>query len=133
MHDFEAFMAACYDEAEALAKAATPGPWHVDLAAIAGPRHAELVVDTTEGDVIVTGDGDMPADGNVAYIAACDPKHRLADVSLKRAILAEHCEYLRVCRCCQRVYPCATGRRLGTEFAGRDGYRDEWKPEGNCE
>lgn len=68
---------------------------------------------------------------------------RLADIALKRAILAEHARVERsheivICAVCWTVgrqtgahlegdpYPCATVRQLGTEFSDHADYRPEW-------
>ena len=92
MDDFAAFIAARYGEAEALAKAATPGPWIVGGSAM--PWIAERI--TADGGRIrvIAGtryEGESPAIEKVAdavYIADNDPAHRMADIKLKRAILA---------------------------------------------
>ena len=75
---------------------------------------------------------------------------RLADIALKRAILALHAEDppggftrnpgdCRECSCDGALaatdcfytvdYPCPTVRQLGTEFSKRPDYQDRWKPE----
>lgn len=90
--DLARFLADRYDEAEALALAAgngAKGEW--------GPRlHPGMGGHLLDGlgDVVIYDEG-SPADEQFDYIAAVDPAHRLADVKLKRAILAEH-EHVKV-------------------------------------
>jgi hypothetical protein len=75
-----------------------------------------------------------------------DPAHRLADIKLKRAILAEHVPEANdgggaVCDRCadwteetrqdvdrRMSWPCTTLRQLGTEFAEHPAYKEGWKP-----
>ena len=148
MDDLTAFLNARYDEAEASAKAALgsgDGAWR------AGYRPDEdirfVVFDSREVR------GGAIDEGTLRHIAANDPAHRLADIALKRAILAEHrltvtkAETYRFdshtgepiperydgdCEICGWFDPeqggCATVRHLGTEFAGHQGYRPAWKP-----
>lgn len=60
---------------------------------------------------------------------------RLADIALKRAILAGHTPVRSsgrtMCRTCLgscTFWPCATVRQLGTEFADHAAYLREWAP-----
>jgi Family of unknown function (DUF6221) len=140
--DLAAFLAARYQEAEALANAATPGKW---LALDGGVQSAE---DRSQWPVSETESSRYPADQ--AYIAANDPAHRLADVKLKRAILAEYETAVATMdrQIAERLGPGPTSgdvylvadpavlaevsvlsivvRQLGTEFAEHAGYRPEW-------
>lgn len=84
--DFAAFMTARYDEAEALARAAmhdTRGEWNRRQDGPDWPT-GHLRDDT---DTIVVYDEGSPTDAEFDHIAACDPAHRLTDITLKRAIL----------------------------------------------
>lgn len=149
--DLAAFLAARYDEAEALARTADPGPWHVrnlgrhDLSAVIRKTGETPVSHLPEGPLIAQFEGPRAA-RNGLHVAASDPARRLADIRLKRAILAEHphakaewpnSKHGFGCSTCDwdRDFGqggdgwCATVRQLGTEFAECDGYRDEWRPE----
>jgi hypothetical protein len=138
-----AFLAARYDEAEAMARAAGGGDglegltWRQHDADDAPGR----IVDG-HGHVIVYDEG-SPGYAEAAHIVSVDPKHRLADIALKRAILAEH-KHVETgglapafgCRICHadRDYGingegwCATVRQLGAEFADHPDYDESWKP-----
>ena len=143
--DLADFLATRYDEAEAMARSAAPGPWHFSAR---GGADDEIL--SENGTPVVAGGRwggeasvfDEDADG--AFIASVDPAHRLADVALKRAILAEHKPRMlgrwQVCGTCRPVdpehpddltsvpWPCKTVRQLGTEFACHPAYREAWKP-----
>jgi Family of unknown function (DUF6221) len=81
------------------------------------------------------------------YVAdMSDPDRVLADIALKRAILADHVPYrcgesavLRCQRCASddaypsgvaimEAFPCNVVRQLGTEFSGHPDYKPIWKP-----
>src|ERR1700761_3689248 len=85
MDDLAAFLAARYDEAEALARgvedgsAPWPGQWEAD-----GNR----AVRTYNGHVLAYARHGEFKPGFAAYVADTDPAHRLADIKLKCAILA---------------------------------------------
>lgn len=149
--DLAAFLAARYDEAEALA---------VEAARYHGKDwHAGSKVNPVEGTVDVFDDDGanlvamwvMP--GDAAHIAATDPRQRLADIALKRAILAEHpanpfwgntppprrdrtpenvvawfCDCQSEDGMIAGEYPCRTVRLLGTEFSGHPEYKAGWAP-----
>lgn len=153
------FLAARYGEAEAQVRAAmddtrhcyscdamASGEWAVH------PTHPPLLEDQGSGATIVYDGDTEPRSGLLAYMAGVDPKHRLADIKLKRAILALHTEdppggfdalrmpgNCRECSCdgamaatdCFHLvdWPCATVRQLGTEFGQHPAYRKEWAPE----
>ena len=152
MDDLAQFLAARYDEAEASAKAAIPGPWTLDEWTGGFGRTASVMVpfgpaapDAKTGltSLVQLGTQDYET---ARHIAANDPAHRLADIKLKRAILALH-EHRKAdtkdrngpdfgCGICHedRDYGiigygwCATVRHLATEFASHAGYRAEWAP-----
>lgn len=144
--DLAAWLSACYDEAWALADTArhgTSGEW--------GRRQDDQGWPTghlrDDTDAVVVYDEGSPTDAEFDHIAACDPAHRLADIALKRAILALHHpvwnDYVDgdgmergsyECAECEPTgtpdnWPCKTVRQLAAEFAGQPGYREEWKPE----
>lgn len=158
MDAFAAFMTARYDEAEALARAAygETGTWwrrrrllylnSDELVPTGALYEGEPEVDDAEHDIfiarVVVYDEGSPTDAEFDHIAACDPAHRLADIALKRAILALHKpELIEVVNedqdersgvfcgeCSLEVYPCPTARQLGTEFSGHPDYLEQWKP-----
>lgn len=148
--DLAAFLAARYDEAQALAEAATPGPW---TAIVHTTDDQGIIIDShyPPGNGHILGSAIMSDDEtrnreNAAHIAATDPAHRLRDIALKRAILAEHKHYPAFtpdeydfgCGVCHDNGDygvcgygwCATVRHLGTEFSDHPDYRPEWKPDG---
>lgn len=129
MNDLAAFIAACYDEAEALAKAAggedpDDHRWHQT-----DPDWRPGWIEAANGNVVVYDEGSPDAE-QAAFIADMDPKHRLADIALKRAILADAMRVfgatddLGAFRLAER-----TVRQLGTEFAAHPGYNPSWAPE----
>ena len=151
--DLAAFLANRYDEAEALATAAshgTQGKWGPRLDDALG---GHLLDDAGE---VVVYDESAPSGYQFDHIAANDPAHRLADIKLKRAILALHAVDTRReqrhalpgdiadgkplwwyedeydCAVCgwfaTKHGGCETVRQLGTEFAEHAAYRSEWAP-----
>jgi hypothetical protein len=140
--DFARFLADRYDEAEALAQAAGEGDeakglaWHQEDT----DRAPGKIVDG-HGCTVVYDEGSPTAD-EAAFIASVDPAHRLADIKLKRAILALHhpdggkwpdckecsCQGALAATDCPGIvpWPCATARQLGTEFSGHPAYKEEW-------
>lgn len=130
--DFAQWLAERYDEAEARARAADPAPW--------ASTPPSLYIDSPGVGIIVQTRHFETAE----FVAATDPAHRLADIKLKRAILAEHAPMTGlldrlICRVCWSIrtdggpldgdlHPCATVRQLGTEFAGHAGYLESWRP-----
>lgn len=89
------FLTARYDEREAKAKAATPGPWQDSgtiLAGVLGAGHQTVAAcNSSEWD---NQEYSYPASAeesaNSAFIAANDPAYVLADIAAKRAILELH-------------------------------------------
>lgn len=80
-------------------------------------------------------------DGAWEHIARHDPARVLAEVDAKRRILDEHAPEkhptgMRCSVCAEGPYydatwydaPCPTVRLIALPYAGRPGYRDEWKP-----
>jgi Family of unknown function (DUF6221) len=102
--DLPQFLADRYDEAEALARAWQSPPWGDDATSwkVVGRREPRYdngrsetltAIDVSGRPVNFAEAIQVRWDSNgerSAYIAANDPKHRLADIKLKRAILAEH-------------------------------------------
>jgi len=130
--DIAEFISARYDEAEALAKEA--GGY------LNSGTPDELVIDLSR----FVARGQPIATSAIVYIAMNRPQDRLADIKLKRAILAEHkhvkadwphpCDF--GCENCHYHAEygsmgagwCATVRQLGTEFDQHPDYREAWKP-----
>lgn len=106
------------------ATAASPGPWSSNA----------------EGDEVMAEDGITVADGfalsnnqlraTVDHIAAWDPVRVLAECDAKLAILELHPDNAEGhCRTCwPDAWPCSTLLTLARPYAGRPGYREEWKP-----
>lgn len=146
-----AFLDARYGEAEAMARdliesEAAAAEWHEQSSGVlvtGPPEH-----DDAWAGMFAIGDSRI-----TRFIAATDPAHRLADIALKRAILALHRstvtkreqhafdsstgepipdEYDGDCELCGWFDPeaggCKTVRQLGTEFSGHPGYKQEWAP-----
>jgi hypothetical protein len=161
------FLADRYDEAEALARAWQSPPWGEDATSwkVVGRREPRYdngcsetltAIDVSGRPVNFAEAIQVRWDSNgerTPYIAANDPAHRLADIALKRAILALHASavtkteqyrydpstgepiperYDGDCGICGWFDPeqggCATVRQLGTEFADHPAYKESWKP-----
>lgn len=135
MDDFAQFLEDRYDEAEALANAAAAdGTPEWNLGDDPDPMIGASRIYDAKGEVVVYDEG-APSPNEAAHIAANDPAHRLADLKLKRAILAEHApvrsEGRLMCATClgrRTFYPCPTACQLGTEFAEHPAYQESWKP-----
>lgn len=150
--DLTAWLSARYDEQEQQARAATPGPWLVGksgevetVAKYGTPGYEEPLRVTQDGEGLSAAIDEPDA----AYIAAHDPAWALADLAVKRAILADHVmddfgafepddlDPPPICLRCKSVeayyeaakWPCRTVRLLASEFAGEPGYDQEgWAP-----
>jgi len=117
------FLLARIEEDEALARSASPGPWHVDA----------------ESTEVLAVDGIVVADGfalsgkqtraTTAHIARHDPAHVLTECEAKRRIVEE---------CAPNVakdWPFPDGlnfsefvvAELVQPYAGHPEYRDEWR------
>lgn len=130
--DLAAFLTARYGEAEALATRARDD---------APDWYASRELD--ERRSLRDRAGDRIPETAAAYVADNDPAHRLADIALKRAILAEHASFPdgdgnpRCNRCMagrldenfSSRSPCTTVRQLGTEFSNHPDYKPGWAPE----
>ena len=131
--DLAAFLADRYDEAEARARAAIK----------ALPPYALKPLRDRAGDKL--------PEALAAHIDLSDPVHRLADIALKRAILAEY--EAAVATMDRQIKERLPGpiagdvylvadpavlaevgalslvvRQLGTEFADHPAYKESWKP-----
>jgi hypothetical protein len=130
------FLRARLDDDEKLARAASPGPWHVD----------------EDSDEILAVDGIVVAEGfalsgrqlraTIQHIARHDPARVLAEVDTRRRILGLHAPRGRDdgCVICDAgngscgcmggdwEYPCDTVKLLALTFADHPDYRDEWRP-----
>jgi hypothetical protein len=118
---------------EHVAKAASPGPWHINA----------------EGDEVLAVDDIVVADGfalsgrqlraTTEHIARHDPARVLREVEAKRRLLDLHepgtQEYVDgdVCMVCTLqgdgpYYPCDTLRLLALPYADHPDYREDWRP-----
>lgn len=113
--------------------------WHVDAP---NPRWP-VAVNVANGTAIVAAG----YNGAYEHIARWDPARVLAEVAAKRRILAMHAHvpppgYVPGsgigCQVCSRdpvggdLQPdgwCSTVRLLALPYAGRDGWREEWRPD----
>ena len=95
MIDLAAFLAARWDEDEAAAKAAMPGPWK---SRNLGRHDAGALIQLTgylsefripQGPVIGTFDGWGRAAATASHVARYDPPRVFREIDAKRAILAE--------------------------------------------
>lgn len=139
MDDLTAFLAARYDEAWARAEAAklgTKGQW--------GPRLDESIgghLLDDSGEVVVYDEG-SPSEAQFDHIADMDPARRQRDITLKRAILAEHAAWREQFRQVREELGTVGGgvsagthllehvlELLGTEFSGHPDYKQEWAPQ----
>lgn len=144
------FLLARIAEDEAVARAATEGPWEAD-AMDAGHSRFEMNVWITAGDAgdTVCDMGGLQRSHNekvalddgykdAQHIARHDPARVLAECAAKRAIIAEHQQdHLgAVCTRCRFIggymeYPCPTLEALAAVYADHPDYRQEWAPNGN--
>jgi GNAT superfamily N-acetyltransferase len=143
--DLASWLLARYAEAEQLARAATPGPWHTpgpdtvgqwqiydaewEVANATAYEHDEPY----SGKPGARGPGYIDPDANAAHIVALDPSWRLADIARKRAIVAECVGDLKDR---EGGLQGEVGRStwtilcwLAAEFAGEPGYRPWWGDE----
>jgi len=139
------YLLARYAEEEAMAQAATPGPWEVlweddhgdgeDYGYWVAGEDRSTVAGTCEDY-----EGEPPRDS--AHIAYHDPTHVLADIAAKRRIVEAHPEYIAgwphegtgTCATCRTQdelagdpWPCATLRALLSVYADRDDFPEEWR------
>lgn len=118
MSDIETWLNAQLDEDERLARAAgadTELSWHRDERYVAADR---THVDSDDEDLVlhIAMDGTPSA---MEHIARHNPARVLAEVEAKRLMLDLH----REC-----TGACYVVRVLALPYAGRDGYREEWRP-----
>lgn len=138
--DIVAFLTARLDEDEAVAKAATPGPWRhnpnkhwrkpgtpwFEEAVFAGPIGSEA------NCVAGTGETDDPQSmADAVHIARHDPARVLAEIAAKRAIVALHAIGVDPCDAHDaslRSIACDTVRIHAAIYADHADYRDDWRP-----
>jgi len=128
-----AFVRACLDRVERLAREASPGPWKPNA------EHDEVLAvdDITVADGFALSGNQLRA--TVEHIALHDPATVLADVAAKRRILDLHVLSVldgdTYCALCHMddglIYgpggACETVRALAQAYAGWDGWREEWR------
>ena len=124
------FLLARIAEDEAVATAATPGPWR---------HNQDGDVLSSEWCVVDTESGANPPDvTDAAHIARHDPARILAECEAKRQIIDEHqIEVGGASQCCVRCgvpgyesieAPCDTIKYLALPYANHPDYLPEWKP-----
>ena len=92
-------------------------------------------IDAADGTVTSSYDGDVVAVSDADHIVRWDPARVLAEVDAKRRILDLHHAEDGCCYTCSdkrgdsaERAPCPTVCLLALPMAGRDGYREEWRP-----
>lgn len=143
MTDLLTWLRARLDEDEQVARGATAGPWealwHGVQTAYEYDRpgyihHGERVPIARNSGTVGNREAEVR---NVEHIAHWDPARVLAEVDAKRRILDLHSpgrsyreDGKPVCASCRksRIYPCQVVRLLALPMAGREGYREEWRP-----
>lgn len=140
-----AFVRTCLDDDERVAREADPGPWEVG--STFGARDNRVYVREagdpgidTIGTCIIAGQvaNKTRFRENAVHIARWDPARVLAEVEAKRRILDDHEPLANgACNRCgdyggteHQQWPCTTIRALAQPYAGRDGWREEWRLDG---
>lgn len=147
MSDLIAWLRGCLDDEERVARAASTenGPtWYV------GGERDVLADNPSDTPYVACGPWGGGIDAATAdHIARHDPARVLAEVDAKRRILDEHGASGGTCRTCcgepdrevrwdgeeeavewaraDKPWPCPTVRLLAQPYAGRDGWREEWR------
>lgn len=147
------FPRARLDEDEAVAHAATSGPWWYNPAKQWLDPDAFERYDLAKGEEFVGYGGPHPFTGAVAatgpssdpqsmadaeHIARHAPARVLAEVDAKRELLMQHSRMetkwrTDACATCapqpgRSPWPCATLRLLALPYADHPDHREEWKP-----
>ncbi len=132
MDDLIAFLLDRLDEAEAVAKAASPGPWRVN-----STSYPESIYSAEDDDVVSGGRWGGEAsifdqDKDAFFIAYQHPARVLADVAAKRQIIKLHqpCVDEPECHVCGphgSSGACLTLCLLALPDAGHPDYREEWR------
>lgn len=140
------FLTARLDEDEAVARAATPGPWQWDdrgdddpvLETVArGKRYSDGSEGAAATIINAWGHdewGVVVEDADAAHIARHDPTRVLAQVAASRTILEAHGPLVigsqSYCSSCGDVpvedFPCETVRALTAPYAGHPDYDAKW-------
>lgn len=128
--DIVVFLRARLDEREAVALAATPGPWEFEgddptddeVYTVHDGEHGDLV-----GNVVAFARGGDRQQPNTVHIADNDPKFVLADVAAKRQIL-DFIEENPPCLDGGYAYTDPILAMLALPHAGHPDYREDWKP-----
>jgi hypothetical protein len=118
MTDIEAFLTARLDEDEAIARAASAGPWSVGGGGYEGDNDGCIEGAAGQDLIRVAGDpGGYEAVLSISdaeHIVRWNPVRVLAEIAAKRAILEIHAPH--------------DSRILAAVWAGHPDYRQEWKP-----
>lgn len=136
MNDLAAWLGQCIDEDEALARAATDGPWEFDGDSVdVSPSNRGPYIARFRDDVYGEGPERMAKEDG-EHIARWDPHRVLVECETKRRIIADQARAFAE----RKAHPgdlaisgwllatIRTIKLLALPYADRDGYRDEWKP-----
>jgi hypothetical protein len=128
MQDPVQWLRAQLGEDERVAREAAPGPWRQD------PERVDLLTSDEQG-YVVDCSGAREARTNAEHIARHDPARVLREVDAKRQLLAIHRPYVaepdQACLGCAggiEFERCPVVRLLALPYAGRPGYREDWRP-----
>jgi hypothetical protein len=137
MDDLVQWLTTQLDEDEQTARAATPGPWEQG-----GIGDFGWTVNFSRRNSGVETEDSEEGYADAAFIAEWDPARVLREIEAKRRIAECHEPWRAsngdtVCGRCGREhidgragghFPCQTLRLLALPYAGRPGYREEWRP-----
>jgi len=124
MDDLATWLRTQLDDDERASRGATPGPWRVSSISEFGTADVEGITTAYAEPCCAAEDAE--------HIARWDPARVLTEVDAKRRILdlhsAEPGQHPDFCGHDMHELPCPTVRLLALPMAGRDGYREEWRP-----
>lgn len=124
--DLAGFLLAQLDADEAVARAATPGPWAMDQVG----DHARVWMEEMPPYVPIALGELMPEDAK--HIALHDPAFELDRIAWLRAVVGLHRASRitpgspLICDECGGGAPCPTLLALAQPYRSRPGWRDEW-------
>lgn len=127
MDEFVVWLRAQLDEDERIARAAGGLNWSRSE----HPWDTAVAIRDSKGERVVCDEG-WPSEGQEVHIAEWDPARVLRETAAKRAII-EHVAYELEDRgggspwwYADKLLPIL--KQLGTSYADRPGYRDDWRP-----
>lgn len=138
MDDLVTFLRAALDDDEQIARAALPGPWHVNDEAL-----VETIYSADDVAVVAGGrwGGEAPvfdSDADAVHIVRHDPARVLREVAAKRAIADSYDEdedrvtfghWTSCSDSCPGNVIYEVVKLLASVYADRPGYRPEWAQE----